>query len=161
MMMGRIVFLGKKGKAYMIKDSEETIYEMTREDDGDDEEDEGPEPDIVDTGETMEIAGYTCTKYEIKAGEQTSVAWVTDKIKPAKAKKGGEAPSIMGMGGSSSKLPGFPLRMENNQGPMKVIITANTVDPTMPSKDLFKLPKGYEKEEFNPAMFGGGGGGGY
>ena len=160
MMMGRTLVLGKKGKAYMIKDSEETIYTIERPDDADDEE--GPEPEIVNMNETMDIAGYACTKYEIRAGEAKSVVWVTDKIKPMKPKKKGPSVSLMGMGSGNDKLPGFPLRMENEQGPMKIILTAKEVDTTTPDKALFKLPKGYDVEELDMgAMMGGGGGAGY
>lgn len=161
MMMGKMLFHGKKGKGYMIKDSEETIYTMDRPEGGDEEE--GPEPDIKNTGETMNIAGYECTKYEITAegpmGPQTSYAWATDKIKPAKPKKGGSM-SMGGMGGMNMKgLPGMPLKMETQTGPISIVLEAVEVDTQTPDKKLFKLPKGYDKEEFNPNMFGGGGGG--
>jgi|GEM_PF-448609 len=162
MMMGKILVQGKKGKGYMIKDSEETIYTMSAPEGDDDDGEEMPEPKVENTGETKMIAGYECTKYAITGegpmGEMTSYAWVTDKIKPAKPKK--EGGNSMGMMGVSTKgLPGMPLRMENPAGPMTIILEAVEVDTKTPNKKLFKLPKGYDKEEFNPAMFGGGGGG--
>lgn len=162
MMMGKMLFHGKKGKGYMIKDAEETIYTMDAP--KGDEEDEGPAPDIKNTGETAMIAGYECTKYAITSegpmGETTSYAWATEKIKPAKPKKGGNM-SMGGIGGMSTKgLPGMPLKMEMQTGPISIVLEAVEVDTNTPSKSLFKLPKGYDKEEFDPGMFGGGGGGG-
>lgn len=164
MMMGKILVQGKKGKGYMIKDSEETIYTMPTPD-GDEEAEEMPEPKIENMGEKKMIAGYECTKYSITAespmGEMTSYAWVTDKINPAKPKKEGGGSSMGMMGVSTKGLPGMPLRMENPAGPMTIILEAIEVDTKTPDKKMFKLPKGYDKEEFNPAMFGGGGGGGF
>ena len=162
MMMGRMMFDGKKGKGYMIKDSEETIYVMENPG-GDKGEEEAEGPTINKTDETMEIAGYTCTKYEIvqegPMGEQTGYAWATEDIQPTKPKKGGSM-SMGGMGGMNMKgLPGMPLKMEMAAGPMQIVIEAKEVDTNTPDKKLFKLPKGYDKEDFNPNMFGGGGGG--
>ena len=163
MMMGKMLFHGKKGKGYMIKDSEETIYTMSAPK-GEEAEEEGEAPEIKKTDETMNIAGYECTKYEIitegPMGPQTGYAWATEKIKPAKPKKGNSM-SMGGMGGMNMKgLPGMPLKMEMATGPMTIVIEAKEVDTNTPDKKLFKLPKGYDKEEFNPNMFGGGGGGG-
>lgn len=164
MMMGKILVQGKKGKAYMIKDAEETIYVMSSADDKDEEEgEEEAKPEVKDTGEKETIAGYECSKYEIinetPEGPVSSYAWATDKIKPAKGKSQG---GISGMGMSAMSvegLPGMPLKMETAQGPMTIIFEAKEVDTNTPDKSLFKLPKGYDKEDFDPSMFGGGGGG--
>ncbi len=159
MMMGKMLFNGKKGKGYMIKDSEETIYIMDSP--KEEEEKEGHEPVVENTGETTNIAGYECAKYAITTetpmGEQISYAWVTDKIQPTKPKKGGN----LNMGGiaaiSAQGLPGMPLKVEMQAGAISIILEAMEVDSRTPDKKLFKLPKGYDKEDFNPNMFGGGG----
>lgn len=163
MMMGKILVQGKKGKAYMIKDAEETIYVMNKPDEEDEDGEEDAKPTVTATGETETIAGYECAKYEIVTetpeGPVTSYAWSTEKIKPAKGKSDGGV-SGMGMSAMSVEgLPGMPLRMETAQGPFTIIFEAKEVDTTTPDKALFKLPKGYDKEDFDPAMFGGGGGG--
>lgn len=164
MMMGKILVHGKKGKAYIIKDAEETIYVVNDDEEEEDESDEEEaKPDVQKTDETKEIAGYTCTKYaivqETPMGEVTSYIWATEQLKPVKPAGG---MSGMGMGSMSIEgLPGLPLRMETVQGPMTVILEAASVDANAPSKKMFKLPKGYDKEDFDPSMMMGGGGVGY
>ena len=156
MMMGKIVMLGKKGKAYMIKDSEETIYEMPSREDQEAEGEE-MEPEIVKLEDTKEIAGYTCQKYEIKMGEVSSFVWAADGLNPEKPKKGSGGGGMMGI--STKGLPGLPLRTETKQGPVTMIMEAKEVKQWNPGKDYWKLPKNYDREEFNMGMFGGGGGG--
>lgn len=160
MMMGKIIVHGKKGKSYMIKDSEETIYVMDPESMKDDEGD-SPDPTITKEDETVTIAGYECQKYKVTMetpqGEVTQQVWVTDKIKLPQGSGGAGGGLTSGL--TMKGLPGLPLKTMVNQGPITVIMTAKTVDNTVPSKKLFKLPKGYEKEEFDMnAMMGGGGG---
>lgn len=162
MMMGKIITYGKKGKTYMIKDSEETIYTMDPEKMKGDDEEEKADPVITKEDETLTIAGFECQKYKVVAetaqGEVTQYVWVTDKIKMPES-KGGSGGVAGGMSGSLSMkgLPGMPLKTMVNQGPVTVIMTAKKVDNTMPDKSLFKLPKGYDKEEFDMnSMMGGG-----
>lgn len=161
MMMGKILVKGKKGKSYMIKDSEETIYVMDpkKNDDGADD----VKPEITKEDETINIAGYECQKYKVTTetaqGPVTQYVWVTEKLKMPEMK--GNA-SMGGMGSSLSVkgLPGMALKTMAVQGPMTIIVTATKVDKNVPDKSNFKLPKGYSKEEFDMnSMMGGMGGG--
>ncbi|HHG84139.1 MAG TPA: DUF4412 domain-containing protein [Bacteroidetes bacterium] len=154
MMMGKIIVKGKKGLSYMIKDSEETIYVMDpAKMKGDDDEAEKPEPTITKEDETLTIAGYECQKYKVEAespqGTVTQYVWVTDKLKMPEMKSSGNMAGGMGGGLSMKGLPGIPLKTMNVQGPMTVIMTVKEVDLKLPSKKLFKLPKGYAKEDFD------------
>ena len=160
MMMGKILVHGKKGKSYMIKDSEETIYIMDPEKMKDDEGD-APEPTITKEDETVTIAGYECQKYKVTMetpqGEMTQQVWVTDKIKLPQGS--GAAGGGLTSGLTMKGLPGLPLKTMINQGPITVVMTAKKVDTQVPDKSNFKLPKGYDKEEFDMnAMMGGMGG---
>lgn len=165
MMMGKILVQGKKGKSYMIKDSEETIYVMDPEKmkQGDEDDKETAEPVITKEDEVVTIAGYECQKYKVEVetaqGPATQYVWVTDKLKMPEMKSSGGGLSGMSSGISMKGLPGIPLKTMSTQGPMTVIMTASKVDTKAPSKKLFKLPKGYSKEEFDlKSMMGGMGG---
>jgi hypothetical protein len=155
-MMGRTLTKGKKGQSYMIKDSEETIYVMEKKA----EEDPAADAKPVVTKEDeapVTIAGYSCQKYKVvqstPMGEQSSFIWATDKLQMPKSEGAG-------MGGmiSSEGLPGMPMKVVTSQGPMTIVLEVTQLDRTAPAKSLFKLPKGYKQEPFDPnAMMGGGG----
>lgn len=156
-MMGRMVTNGKKGLTYMIKDSEEMIYVMDPKAMGG-EEGEPVAPQIIEEDEVLEIAGYSCKKYSIvqntPMGEQTSYVWATDKFKMPSSEGAGGA---MGGGMVNVKgLPGMPLKVKVEQGPMTIVLLAKSVNTTLPNKSLFKLPKGYKQEPFDPNSLMGG-----
>ena len=157
-MMGRTLTKGKKGISYMIKDSEETVYVMdpAKMDLGE----EPADPVITKEGDApVTIQGYTCEKYKVvqagPMGESVSYVWVTDKLKmPAsKGKTSGMSTGMISMKG----LPGMPLKVETSQGPMTVLLDCTKLDRTAPDKNLFKLPKGYKQEPFDPNSLMGGG----
>lgn len=155
-MMGRTLTKSKKGQSYMIKDSEETVYVMEKKDDSDPAADAKPEITKEDEAPVM-ISGYSCQKYKMvqttPMGEQSSYVWATDKLKMP-------ASDGSGMGGmiSSEGLPGMPMKVVTSQGPMTITLEVTKLDRSTPDKKLFKLPKGYKQEPFDPnAMMGGGG----
>lgn len=159
-MLGTMLTDNKKGITYMIKESDEMIYVMDPKKMNEGAED-APEAESVITkeDEVIDIAGYSCQKYKVvqngPMGEQVSYAWVTDKYVMPKSEGSGA-----GMGGgmvSVKGLPGMPLKMMTEQGPMTVALTAQKVDLTTPSKADFKLPKGYKQEPFDPNSLMGGG----
>ena len=162
MMMGRTLSKAKKGISYMIKDSEETIYvmvpkKMKKDDDGEEE----VEPEITKEDETITIAGYECQKYKVVQGESTTYVWATDKFAMPKSPEGA-ASGGGGMGGmiSMKGLQGTPLKIMTVQQGMTVTITASDINMTAPAKSMFKLPKGYAKEDFDMEKMMGGMGGG-
>lgn len=157
MMMGRILVMGKKGKVYMIKDSEETAYLMPKSDDK--EEGETPTPKIEKQDETIEIAGYTCQKYKVTVeadGETaTQYMWVTEELKFPEMKGGNGMSGGMGGGMRVEGINGLPLKTMIDQNGMTVIMTATDLVEESLDKTMFKIPKGYAKEDFDPSMFGG------
>jgi hypothetical protein len=152
--MGRTLTKGKKGQSYMIKDNEETVYVMEKKDESDPAANAKPEVTKEDEAPIM-IAGYSCQKYKVvqttPMGEQSSYIWASDKLVMPKM-SGGMSGMI-----SSEGLPGMPMKVVTSQGPMTVELEVTKIDRTAPDKSLFKLPKGYKQEPFDPnAMMGGG-----
>lgn len=156
MMMGKILVLGKKGETYMLKDADKTAYSMN--DDKKEEEAEEGEPTVEKEDETIEILGYECQKYKVTKstpeGEVVQYVWVTDKLAFPET-KGGTASGGMGAGMAIKGIKGLPLKTMVNQGPMTVTLTATALQIESLDKNLFKIPKGYDKEPFNPDMFSG------
>lgn len=154
MMMGNILVNGKKGEAYMIKDAEKIAYKMPN-DEEKEESDSAPVVEMED--ETIEILGYECQKYKVTTttpeGEVVQYVWATDKLKFPEMKGGVSG----GMGGSMAVkgVKGLPLKTMVNQGPMTVTLTATEIKVETLDKNMFKVPKGYDVEPFNPDMFGG------
>ncbi|MEM7040637.1 MAG: DUF4412 domain-containing protein [Bacteroidota bacterium] len=159
MMMGRVLTKGKEGVSYMIKDSEETIYVMDPSKMEEDETAEEAKPTVTKEDETLEIAGYKCQKYRVEMeanGTQvTQYVWVTKDFKFPEMKGGGMS-SGMGSSMRIDGLDGVPLKSMFTQGPMTVTMTATTVDTNAPNKKAFKLPKKYDKQDFDMnSMMGG------
>lgn len=153
MLMGDMLIQGKTGKTYMIKDSEQTAYEIAPE-----EEDATPAPVIEKEDEVIDILGYPCQKYKMTTqtgGEESvSYVWVTDKLTFPKM-QGSSAAG--GFGGSLSVegLNGMPLKTETTEGDVTVVMVASRLTIESLDKNLFKVPKGYEVKPFDANSFGG------
>lgn len=156
-MMGDIVHLGKKGETYMLKPADKKALKMAS--DGKDSN-AGSDTKVEDTGETETIAGHKCKKYKVtvtKDGENlTNYIWATKDIDVVKPKKTGG----MGSGGSLfvEQIDGYPLKVQvtSNMAGMSftMTMTADKLDNTAPSKDLFVIPSDYKVEDFDPKAFG-------
>lgn len=157
MMMGRTISKTKKGIGYMIKESEETIYVMDPKKMKSDEGEEVKEdPVVTKEDEVINIAGYECQKYKVVQGENTTYVWATDKfILPQGTSTGGGMSGMVNMKG----VKGTPLKVSTTQQGLSVNLIAKEVSTTPPSKSLFKLPKGYAKEDFDVEKMMGGMGG--
>lgn len=153
MAMGRTITKTKTGMSYMIKDSEETIYVMdpNKQKDTDPAESEA-KPEVTKEDEVLTLAGYECQKYKVvsnsEQGEQIAYVWVTDKLTLPKSSTGASKNGMSGMLNIDG-VPGTPLKVMTTQMGMTVTITAKEVDSKAPDKKLFKLPKGYAKEDFD------------
>jgi hypothetical protein len=157
MMMGRTISKTKKGISYMIKESEETIYVMDPKKMKNEEEEVAEEPVVTKEDEVINIAGYECQKYKVVQGENTTYVWATDKFVLPKGESsgGGGMSGMVNMKGVS----GTPLKVSTMQQGLSVNIIAKEVSTTPPAKSMFKLPKGYAKEDFDAEKMMGGMGG--
>lgn len=156
MLIGEILTDGKKGESWMVKASEKTAYRMPTPEEGE----MPPKPTVERMDETLEIAGHTCQKYktttQTDAGDQVQYLWVAEDLSMP-AMSGGGGPGIMGTGAiSGSGVPGLPLKIMSNTNGISVVLTAKSVESgKLPKKD-FKIPKGYDKKDFDPASLMGG-----
>lgn len=156
-MMGNVIFKGKEGVGYMVMDSEKKVYKIEKP-----EEDNAGKADVKleNLNEQEEVAGHMCDKYRMTSSQdgKTTVMllWIT---KDFSVKKAGKMVSI----GSSSSMfdsgvEGFPLKAKVTADAMGMTITidltAEKVDETKPSPELFVIPEDYEVEVFDPKKFG-------
>lgn len=160
-MMGDFIVYGKAGEAYMVKHSESKAYKMNADDAKKSDTGEKADVKVEDTGETVEILGYTCKKYKVTSTSgdgagQSQYLYATEELKISKPKKASDLGSTGSM--FSDKVKGFPLKVEMtmNQAGMTItmIMTAVKIDDSKPDKGLFEIPDSYKIADFNPAMFG-------
>ena len=150
-MMGKILTT-KKG-AFMIKDSEQTIYEM----DISEEETKDAAPESVEKqDETEQIMGYTCQKYKTVSsngdlGKQVTYIWATEEFEFPEIKnvKGVQSVDVKG-------VPGVALKTMSTVMGVTVILEAVEINEEKPDKNLFKLPKSYDRKKFDPEAMGAG-----
>lgn len=91
--------------------------------------------EVTYTKETKEIAGYKCTKAEIKDKKDGNVmtAWVTDEIS--------------GSNKQLSYLKGYPLEYTvKAQMGMTMTMKAKTIDKTKVEDGMFEIPKDYTQK---------------
>jgi hypothetical protein len=100
----------------------------------------------VHSGDTKEIAGYSCKKITGKSADGYPVEiYFTDAI---------QSGVFNAMLGKIADVNGLPLEFTvTNQG-MKMLLTATEIKSKDISNDLFEIPEGYRKVEGNP--LGGG-----
>lgn len=155
-MMGRIIV--NAGEAYVIKDSDKTVYIM------DDEDMEGakdavenqPEATKV-AGETKKILGYTCSKYLLtveQGGQKTEqVIWATDAFKAPDMKlpnQGSMGSGMLSMGG----IDGMPMQIDIGMPnmPVSLILKVMELEEGKVPDEAFAKPAGYEEKPFSEMM---------
>jgi hypothetical protein len=159
-MMGKIVG-GADGKsAYIIRDSEGTVYVMDEADLDEEGVDNMTGMEVTKENEQVEIHGYRCEKYKIvtTVEDETTIQHIwttTDLNMPNKNAK-------LGMGNMfNDEIKGFPLKFitESNAGGMAMTITmeASVLKEEKIDKDFFAYPEGYEVKDYDPKTFGAGG----
>lgn len=128
----------KTGFMLMDQFGEKAAYVMESKDFETDNKKGAEDFDVTYTKETKEIAGYTCTKAEIKNKKDgtTATAWVTDKIS--------------GSNKQYSFLKGFALEytVSADMG-MSMVMKAKTIDKIKVADSYFQIPEGYAKKKMS------------
>lgn len=155
-MMGRIIV--NAGEAYVVKDSDQTVYVM------DDTDMEGakdavenqPKATKVD-GETKEILGYNCQKYLFtmkQDGQQIEqVVWATDAFKAPDMKlpnQGSMGSGMLSMGGIDAMPLQVDIAMPNM--PVTMVLKATEMEEGEVPDEVFAKPAGYEEKPFSEMM---------
>jgi hypothetical protein len=151
--MGKTVVNGETSEAFMVKESEKTIYLM-----GEAEinaaADLASDPDIKEFDETKTILGYECKKYtqsvDVQGNSMTQTLWVTKELSPPDY-KGDVFKSMSMQGGLSFDLEGFPMLVEVDMPgmPMTLELEVTNIDFGKISKKEFEKPKGFEEKPFS------------
>jgi hypothetical protein len=156
-MMGRIIV--NDGEAYVVKDSDQTVYVM------DDEDMEGAKDAVENqpkatkvAGETKEILGYTCTKYlltmEQEGQKMEQVIWATDAFKAPNMKmpnqQGSMGSGILSMGG----IDGMPMQVDIGLAdmPITMVLKVIEMEEGKVPDNAFEKPAGYAEKPFSEMM---------
>jgi hypothetical protein len=112
-------------------------------------------PQFERTSETVELAGYTCTRWNGTAsspmiGTLELTYWTTDRIKPFIDRT---AARRSGSNLLNSGVEGYPLKFVTNIAALstQITYTAESVVTTAPDAAQFELPSGYRVEEVDAA----------
>ena len=113
---------------------------------------EQPPSNVELQDEILTILGYECKKYKVETklngSPSTQYVWATDKYKIDIApnnKVAGAAGGILVEG-----INGIPLKIMASVMGMTSVLTATEMKEEKLSKNLFKIPKGYKEEAFDP-----------
>lgn len=148
-MMGKVLYLDKTGEAFIIKDSDSTIYtiDLTQQ--------ATPQTTVTATDETKEIMGYTCKKYNVISVVDdiatTQYVWANEKYMLPKVK------NSQGLNMNSTfyfdGINGMPMRTEIEVEGMLISMELINIDTKKPSKTHFTLPKDYTVKPFDANTF--------
>ena len=142
----------KNGLMYVLKNDAKVAYKMDR-NKAKPKADEGKEPPVEKLDEVLEIQGYKCQKYKIIAqssmGEQQIYVWATKELKMPSTKDT-SLPKDEGL--HFKGIDGMPLKsvMDMMNGAIKITLTAVEVKVEKLDDELFKIPKDYKIEDFDP-----------
>ena len=110
-----------------------------------------PDIEVNKTGNTKEIAGYTCeeAKVDVDNGKHTFTVYYTDELGSG---------MLNANNPYYNQIPGVMLEFAMEENDMKMSFHAISVEKKKVSDDVFEIPEGYKEmsqEQFNN-MFGGG-----
>ncbi|MCB9287668.1 MAG: DUF4412 domain-containing protein [Lewinellaceae bacterium] len=155
-MMGKIIVNGESGENFVVKDDEQSVYMISKEDMKKNAENQ-EKPRIEKLEEQKDILGYPCNRYKVttlQEGEETvQHIWMTDKLKAPVFE--GIDPGQMGGGFiSGSDIPGFPMEVEVaiSNTEMTLLLTATNIDNTKVEASIFERPQDYEVKDFSEMM---------
>jgi hypothetical protein len=151
---------GGMGQGYMIYDASTNIMTLVMVDQqmymempvdaaGDMIDQDNENVYFNNTGETQEINGYLCEKFEFVDDEGSGIAWMTQELGPFMFLGDPEA-----MGNSQSNWQQeimaegyFPMlvEQENSSGELTPVFEIEEILPMPLSDDLFAIPAGFQK----------------
>lgn len=157
-MMGKVVVDGKSGEMFMVKDLEQTVYVVDK-DELEEMTGEVDEPVITKLDDTKEILGYKCKKYIQKSTTQgievTQIIWATSKLKYPDYDEEVFS-NMMGQDILNFNVDGFPLLMvtEIPGTSMTMELVVSDIKFKKIKDSEFKKPAGYEEKPFTQMGMG-------
>ncbi|MBO9700560.1 MAG: DUF4412 domain-containing protein [Sporocytophaga sp.] len=146
-MMGEILYIKDKDQSYSIRRKNKTYSVLPKAPESKEKE---PVVKVTKTSETVKIIGYTCTKYIIQVTDHgktiNQAAWTTKEIKDFDP----NALSKMNSSGSKeakfylSGVEGVPLKIESDNGEMKMVMEVTELKKTPLDGSLFLIPSDYK-----------------
>jgi hypothetical protein len=148
-MMGEILYLKEKDQSYSIRRKNKT-YSVLPKGEENTNKGKGPEVKVTKTSETLKILGYTCTKYIVQVTDQGKTIhqtiWTTKEIKNfdpnglSKMTSAGSKEAKIYLEG----VEGVPLKMEIDNGEMKMAMEVIELKNTPLDASLFVIPSDYK-----------------
>jgi hypothetical protein len=113
------------------------------------------EPELVKTGRSKEIAGYTCEEVTVTTEDGVTTLWVTDRLGAFMSVGNPMQRGRASWESFADGEPFFPLEIQqtDRRGRVELLLTATAVDTSAPPASRFAPPEGYEKVEM-PVMPG-------
>lgn len=146
-MLGEILYLKDKDQSYSIKRKNKTYSVLPKTPESKEKE---PVVKVTKTSETIKIIGYTCTKYIIQVTDHgktiNQAVWTTKEIKDfdpnglSKMTSAGTKEAKIYLDG----VEGVPLKMESDNGEMKMVMEVTELKKTPLDGSLFSIPSDYK-----------------
>ena len=152
--IGRIIV--NDGEAFVVSESDKTIY-MMEDEDVEEAETENTQEATKIEGETREILGYTCQKYKMKTNmqgqETTQYIYATSKLKVPDIDTPAQAAGANGMLGASN-IEGMPLMVvvELPGGEIEMTMEAVEMKKDDVPDGIFDKPADYTVKPFSEMM---------
>ncbi len=148
-MLGEILYLKDKDQSYSIRRKNKTYSVLPKASESKEKEKE-PVVKVTKTSETLKIIGYTCSKYIIQVTDHgktiNQAVWTTTEIKDFDPKGLSKMTSA---GSKEAKIyldgvEGVPLKMESDNGEMKMVMEVTELKKTPLDASLFSIPSDYK-----------------
>ncbi len=146
-MMGEILYLKDKDQSYSIRRKNKTYSVLPKASESKEKE---PVVKVTKTSETVKIIGYSCTKYIIQVTDRgktiNQAVWTTKEIKDfdpnglSKMTSAGSKEAKIYLDG----VEGVPLKMESDNGEMKMVMEVTELKKTPLDGSIFSIPADYK-----------------
>lgn len=113
--------------------------------------------EVIETGETQEILGYTCAKIVSKKGDETTEIWIAKGFgKFYQPEMGEKNPTFLALKKKFEEEKAFPFRIITLSPDNKELFKMEVVNVDKKSLDdsLFQIPAGYKKVSMPGAIRG-------